>query len=103
MSEIEIATTTGLRKTQVTPVAKTPFVIFNCWKNGMRSVLPWSVTHAHTGYAAVHARTKAGARIAARQLAALGIDWAQSPEEIRKVTAGHRETISFICAQAAAK
>lgn len=102
--EIEVATTAGPKKIQAESVPKTPFVIFNTYKNGLMSGpnfgRRWSVTHAHTGYAAVHAVGKIAAIRAAKQLAALDINWAQSASELKEAAAGYRERIIEIRAQA---
>lgn len=102
--QITIATTAGPRTIPAERVAKTPFVIFDIRKNGMRAgiqhSLRYSVTHEHTGYAAAHAKTKASAHRAAKQLAALDIDWAQSPDELKQAAAGCRERIIEIRTQA---
>lgn len=103
--EIEVATTAGPKKIPAESVPNAPFVIFNTKEHKFMSPRfggNWSVTHAHTGYAAVHAKTKAGARRAAKQLAKLGIDWAQSPGELEEAAAGYRERILEIRAQAMA-
>lgn len=100
MIDIEIATTTGPKKIQAERVAKTPFVIFDNRKHGLITNYRWSVTHIHSGYAAVHAKTKTGARRAAQQLSALDIDWALSPAELKESAKDCREKIVEIRAQA---
>lgn len=103
--QIEVATTAGPKMIPAESVPNTPFVIFSTSKHKLMTPgfgKKWSVTHEHTGYAAVHARTKAAARQAAKQLSALDIDWAQSASELKEAAAGYRERIIEIRAQAMA-
>lgn len=83
---ITIATARGNFDLPAERVSGTEFVIWR-YKNapketGFRGTLGWSVTHAQTGRAIVaHAKSKAGAVTAARELTALGVSWDFSDAE----------------------
>lgn len=95
MRRTMIATTHGPVEVLAMIVQGTPFIIHQDHNSPTGLGYPWKVTHEKTGYAALSfCKTKASAFTAAKELAALGCNWAFSnPKDAVAIGIQHCERL----------